>query len=108
MSAMKIAGIDVALALTERVDDHAPPESLQLVIEYDPKPPFDSGSPERASASTLRPALKVLLGDRPFQTAAALDAHALRARLRRARHPRVQGPIYGSLPDALTDDRQEA
>jgi transcriptional regulator GlxA family with amidase domain len=105
------AGIDMALALTEHVHGRALAESLQLVIEYDPQPPFDSGSPEKARASTLRLALKVLLGDRPLRTAAALNAHALRARLRRARHarrPRVKGPIYGCLPDALTTDRQEA
>ena len=105
------AGIDMALALTERVHGRALAESLQLVIEYDPQPPFDSGSPEKAGASTLRLALKVLLGDRPFRTAAALNAHALRARLHRARQgrrPRVKGPIYGCLPDALSSDRQEA
>jgi hypothetical protein len=90
---------------------HDPAGDLELVIEYDPQPPFDSGSPETASASTLRLALKVLRVERPFRTAAALSAHALLARLRRARYarrPRAQGPIYGCLPDALTGDRQEA
>ena len=48
------AGIDMALALTERVHGRALAESLQLVIEYYPQPPFDSGSlrgPARARAA---------------------------------------------------------
>jgi transcriptional regulator GlxA family with amidase domain len=77
------AGIDMALALTERVHGRALAEALQLAIEYDPEPPFATGSPEKASGSTLRLALKVLLGDRPLLTAARLNAQATRARLRR-------------------------
>ena len=47
------AGIDFALALTARIrgEDHA--KFVQLSLEYDPAPPFDSGSPERADAETL-------------------------------------------------------
>lgn len=42
------AGIDFALALTAllRGEDHA--KTVQLSLEYDPAPPFDAGSPERA------------------------------------------------------------
>ncbi len=42
------AGIDFALRLTAilRGEDHA--RSVQLSFEYDPQPPFDSGSPGRA------------------------------------------------------------
>lgn len=42
------AGIDMALQLTalEFGDDLA--RAIQLGIEYDPEPPFDSGSPEKA------------------------------------------------------------
>jgi transcriptional regulator GlxA family with amidase domain len=42
------AGIDMALRLvaTEAGEEHA--RAVQLSIEYDPQPPFDSGSPERA------------------------------------------------------------
>jgi transcriptional regulator GlxA family with amidase domain len=78
------AGIDMALALTERVHGRKLAESLQLAIEYDPQPPFDSGSPTKADASTLRLALRVLLGDRPFQAAARLNRQGAAARLRRA------------------------
>ena len=46
------AGIDFALALTAviRGEDHA--RLVQLSLEYDPAPPFDSGSPDRADAAT--------------------------------------------------------
>jgi transcriptional regulator GlxA family with amidase domain len=79
------AGIDMALALTERVHGRELAESLQLVIEYDPAPPFDSGSPTKADASTLRLALRVLLGDRPLQMASRLNRQSAGARLGRAR-----------------------
>ncbi|AQR75001.1 DJ-1/PfpI family protein [Sphingomonas sp. LM7] len=47
------AGIDFALALTAAIrgEDHA--RFVQLSLEYDPAPPFDSGSPERADPATL-------------------------------------------------------
>ena len=79
------AGIDMALALTERVHGRELAESLQLIIEYDPQPPFDTGSPSKADASTLRLALKVLLGDRPLRAAARINSHSAAARFRRAR-----------------------
>jgi hypothetical protein len=79
------AGIDIALALTERVHGRQLAESLQLLIEYDPQPPFDSGSPTKADASTLRLAFRLLLGDRPFQMAARVNGHAAIERLDRAR-----------------------
>jgi cyclohexyl-isocyanide hydratase len=79
------AGIDMALALTERVHGRELAESLQLAIEYDPQPPFDSGSPTKADASTLRLALRVLLGDRPLQMAARINRQSAAARFRRAR-----------------------
>jgi transcriptional regulator GlxA family with amidase domain len=42
------AGIDMALTLTSRIAGQAVAQSLQLAIEYDPAPPFDSGSPDKA------------------------------------------------------------
>jgi transcriptional regulator GlxA family with amidase domain len=79
------AGIDMALSLTERVHGRELAQSLQLLIEYDPQPPFDTGAPGKADASTLRLALRVLLGDRPLQAASRVNGHAAAARLRRAR-----------------------
>jgi cyclohexyl-isocyanide hydratase len=79
------AGIDMALALTERVHGRELAQSLQLVIEYDPQPPFDSGSPAKADASTLRLALRVLLGDRPVRAMTRLNRQSAAARFSRAR-----------------------
>ena len=79
------AGIDMALALTDRVHGRELAESLQLLIEYDPQPPFNSGSPDKAAAGTLRLAFRMLLGDRPFQMAARVNKQAATARFRRAR-----------------------
>jgi cyclohexyl-isocyanide hydratase len=47
------AGIDFALALTARIRGEAHAKFVQLSLEYDPAPPFDSGSPERADPATL-------------------------------------------------------
>ncbi|HVT41436.1 MAG TPA: DJ-1/PfpI family protein, partial [Acidimicrobiales bacterium] len=38
------AGIDMALRLTELLVDRTAGEAAQLMIEYDPAPPFDRGS----------------------------------------------------------------
>lgn len=46
-------------------------ESLQLLIEYDPQPPFDTGAAPKADASSLRLAFWLMLADRPLQMAAA-------------------------------------
>ena len=50
------AGIDLALALTGRVHGPAAAEAIQLVIEYDPQPPFDAGAPHKASDQVKRAA----------------------------------------------------
>jgi transcriptional regulator GlxA family with amidase domain len=42
------AGIDMALALAERIAGRDIAEAIQLGIEYDPQPPFDAGSPQKA------------------------------------------------------------
>jgi len=47
------AGIDFGLALTAAIRGEAHAKLVQLSLEYDPAPPFDSGSPERADAETL-------------------------------------------------------
>src|SRR5207244_597883 len=113
------AGIDMALSLTERVHGRELAKSLQLVIEYDPQPPFGSGSPAKADASTLRLAFKLLAGDR-FKLAKRVTGHALAARLRRARRlfadrkatkrrPAVASPPVRATSDGATarEDKQE-
>jgi len=42
------AGIDMALALVARLHGDEVAKAIQLGIEYDPQPPFDCGSPEKA------------------------------------------------------------
>lgn len=42
------AGIDLALTLVGRIDGRDMAEAIQLGIEYDPQPPYDSGSPSKA------------------------------------------------------------
>jgi putative intracellular protease/amidase len=44
------AGIDMALALAARVAGEDVAQAIQLGIEYDPQPPFDAGSPQKAPA----------------------------------------------------------
>jgi len=47
------AGIDMALALAERVASREVAEAIQLGIEYDPQPPFQAGSPDTAPARVV-------------------------------------------------------
>ncbi|MGW7528253.1 DJ-1/PfpI family protein [Streptomyces sp. NPDC054783] len=44
------SGIDMALTLSGRIagDEHA--QAVQLLTEYDPQPPYDAGSPQKAPA----------------------------------------------------------
>jgi len=42
------SGIDMALQLAARVAGEDVAKAIQLGIEYDPQPPFDAGSPEKA------------------------------------------------------------
>src|SRR6202158_2820431 len=55
------AGIDLAMWLTGQIAGEARAKAVQLVIEYDPQPPFDSGHMSKASAST-KAAATALLG----------------------------------------------
>jgi putative intracellular protease/amidase len=42
------SGIDMALELVRREQGDELAQSVQLAIEYDPQPPFEAGSPEKA------------------------------------------------------------
>ena len=42
------SGIDMALRLAARIAGGETAQAIQLGIEYDPQPPFDAGSPEKA------------------------------------------------------------
>jgi putative intracellular protease/amidase len=47
------AGIDMGLTLAARLAGDRVAQAIQLGIEYDPQPPFDSGSPDRAPAEVV-------------------------------------------------------
>ncbi|MFE3461865.1 DJ-1/PfpI family protein [Nocardiopsis aegyptia] len=47
------AGIDMALALAGRLWGPAMAQTVQLAIEYDPRPPFGAGSPHSAPAEVV-------------------------------------------------------
>jgi putative intracellular protease/amidase len=52
------SGIDMGLRLVELLVDREAAQASQLMIEYDPAPPFDSGSLAKASAETKDLALE--------------------------------------------------
>ncbi|MEO3794991.1 DJ-1/PfpI family protein [Nonomuraea sp. B10E15] len=54
------AGIDMALHLASKLTDDRTAQALQLAVEYDPEPPFDTGSPEKAGPDLQKYALKLL------------------------------------------------
>lgn len=47
------AGIDMALTLAAKISGEQVAKTLQLGIEYDPEPPFNSGSPKKADPELL-------------------------------------------------------
>ena len=76
------AGIDFALALTAAIrgEDHA--RGVQLALEYDPRPPFESGSPEHAGeplTESVRQRTRRLAPDRETRIRAVADALSLGA-----------------------------
>ena len=48
------SGIDMALQLAKEVSGPEMAKTIQLIIEYDPKPPFDSGSIAKAEPSIVK------------------------------------------------------
>lgn len=47
------SGIDMALRLVELLVDRTAAQAAQLLIEYDPQPPFDSGSVAKADGAVI-------------------------------------------------------
>jgi putative intracellular protease/amidase len=54
------SGIDMALTLAARIAGDDVAKAIQLGIEYDPEPPFDCGSPEKASPEVVE-GLQILM-----------------------------------------------
>jgi putative intracellular protease/amidase len=66
------SGIDMALTLAGHVAGDQVAQAIQLGIEYDPQPPYDSGSPDKASPEVI--ALVRRAEDEEAQQAAAAAA----------------------------------
>jgi transcriptional regulator GlxA family with amidase domain len=85
------AGIDLGLWLAGRIGGDARAKAIQLSMEYDPQPPFDSGHMSKASASTKAAAVALMGKElaKPAALAATTgllwDAALQRVRSRRAR-----------------------
>jgi len=55
------AGIDMALTLAAEIAGVEFARTLQLVMEYDPQPPFDAGSPAKAGPELVNRALTAMM-----------------------------------------------
>ncbi|MER6088751.1 DJ-1/PfpI family protein [Streptomyces bluensis] len=54
------AGVDMALYLASLIAGEDTAKAIQLAVEYDPQPPFDSGDAAQASAQLKEHALRLL------------------------------------------------
>ncbi len=54
------AGVDMALTLAGYLAGDAEARAIQLMLEYDPQPPYDSGSLEKADPETRQRATEIL------------------------------------------------
>lgn len=52
------SGIDFALAVAAELAGEAVAQGIQLAMEYDPAPPFDTGTPEKAGAEIVMQVLE--------------------------------------------------
>lgn len=94
------AGIDLALWLAGEIAGEETARAIQLLIEYDPQPPYDSGHPSKATAAVKRKAAAIaaregadLLASDPravAREAAAIPAVLWKQAIRRARTKRRQ------------------
>lgn len=62
------AGIDMALFLAQKIAGDAVAQSIQLGLEYDPQPPLDAGSPEKAPPQVVSRMKKLLALAQSMQT----------------------------------------
>ncbi|WP_205873113.1 DJ-1/PfpI family protein [Mycobacterium camsae] len=89
------AGLDLALWLAGQLGGEGRAKAIQLAIEYDPEPPFDSGHMSKASATTKAAATALLSKDslKPANlkatTLLAWEQALAAARSRRRKRPPV-------------------
>jgi putative intracellular protease/amidase len=65
------SGIDMALVLAAHVAGEQFAKTIQLLIEYDPQPPFDAGSPHKAPPEVVQ---MIETAARPYLEGAATPA----------------------------------
>lgn len=68
------AGIDFGLTMAAELAGEEVAKSIQLALEYDPQPPFDSGSPEKAGpkrVARLKERIQAMLQKRTVANEAA-------------------------------------
>lgn len=70
------AGIDFALTLIAAVSGEAVARTLQLGLEYDPQPPFDGGTPDKAGPDVVAAYHAAVSGIMPGREAALVAAAA--------------------------------
>ena len=63
------SGIDMALLLAAREAGDDVARAIQLSIEYDPQPPFDAGSPEKAPDALVEAVREAAMRREPSRTA---------------------------------------
>ncbi|MCZ7486220.1 DJ-1/PfpI family protein [Rhizobium rhizogenes] len=68
------AGLDFGLSIVARLRGDETAKRIQLIIEYDPHPPFDAGSPEKAGPEITNSFLKARKSVMDDARAAALRA----------------------------------
>ncbi|MFE7589404.1 DJ-1/PfpI family protein [Kitasatospora sp. NPDC057512] len=56
------AGIDLALTLAGRIAGDTVAQAIQLLIEYDPQPPYDSGALAKASPEVVEAVNRLMRG----------------------------------------------
>jgi transcriptional regulator GlxA family with amidase domain len=91
------AGIDLGLWLAGEIAGESKAKAIQLAIEYDPQPPFDSGHLSKASAATKATAAAMLSKDlmKPTQLKATTlllweqAVRAARTRGKQRHHPAI-------------------
>ena len=70
------AGIDFGLTLIAKLRSPVYAKAVQLYLEYDPQPPFDSGTPEKAGAARVEK-LRALQMERILRAEAQIERAAL-------------------------------
>lgn len=86
------AGLDLALALIEDIAGQETAERIQLLVEYDPQPPFESGHMDKATAEVANAARKEMAqASRSFRGSIAVSKLLWREAINKTRGQRRAG-----------------